>query len=145
MSRQLPLNAFAQTALSTGEGGILLLENNGFFLMEDSTYLLLEGPTTTPAGNGVVSIGPTSQGEVWNAGFRVAVHCATNVLEAVCRVYCGPGDSPAYFCDGTTWGSTGDGTTETPDLHVGQYVYAVWTGGDPGTAAYLSISGTRTI
>lgn len=101
--------------------------------------------TTLSGGAGTASIGPTAQGEVWQ-NFTVSVHCATNVSEALCRVYVGGDSSPAYFCDGTTWGSTGDSTDNVPaSLAVGSQVFAVWSGGDAGTTAYLTVTGTRQV
>lgn len=123
----------------------MLLENGSLLLLEDGAQLLLEGPGTAVPGTGTASVGPTAQGETWQAGFTVSVHCSTRLLEATCRVYCGPGPTPAYFVDGTTWGSTGDSTSSTPQLSVGQLVWAVWEGGDPGAEAYLTVTGTRTV
>jgi hypothetical protein len=75
-----------------------------------------------------------------------AVHCATNNSEATCRVYAGAAASPNYFADGTTWGSTGDSSDNLPPtLSVGSQVFAVWSGGDPGTTAYLTLTGIRQV
>lgn len=101
--------------------------------------------TLDGSGNGTAGTGPTAQGETWAAGFSAAVHASTNASEATCRIYCGAGASPQYFTDGTTWGSTGDSTTNTPQMHTGQQVTAVWTGGDPGATAYLTCTGTRSV
>lgn len=93
-------------------------------------------------GNGQVSIGPTSQGETWLAGFTAGVLTEeTSVTsEAQCRVFCG-----GKFIGGTTWGSTGDASTNTTQLSTGQVVMAQWTGGDPGATAKLDITGTRSV
>lgn len=101
--------------------------------------------TLDGTGAGTASTGPTSQGEVWNIA-AVAVRCATNTKEATCLVYSGSGASPAYFNDGTTWGSTGDSTSNVPGpLAVGSRVFAVWTGADAGTTAYLTVTGTKQV
>lgn len=97
------------------------------------------------SGNGTAELAPGSAGEVWQAGFIVSVHVLTNSAEALCRVYCGAGPSPAYFTDGTTWGSTGDSTSNTPELRTGNSVFAVWSGGDPGGTATLTIHGMRQV
>lgn len=148
MPRTLPLNAAAQSFLGTATtAGRLLTQAGGRLLTQGGGVLLTQGGGTgtgTP-GAATVSVGPTAQGEIWQAGFTVAVHCSTSDLEAMCRIYCGGGVSPAYFIGGTTWGSTGDSTTNTPQMQVGQQVYAVWTGGDPGAEAYLSITGMRSV
>ena len=96
-------------------------------------------------GNGTASIGPLSAGERWPGGFVAAVHCATNVSEATCRVYCGGSADPQWFTDGTTWGSTGDSTTNTRPLGGGQQCFAVWSGGDAGATAYLTVTGEKEV
>jgi hypothetical protein len=101
--------------------------------------------TLDATGSGTATAGPTSPGETWQAGYTVSVHASSNASEALCRVYCGAGASPAYFNGATTWGSTGDDTANTPELRTGQAVTAVWTGGDPSATAYLSVAGTRTV
>jgi hypothetical protein len=148
MARTLPLNASDVTMLSSGVTTGVTSEGGGLLLTEGGGALLTEAPATVQAGaagGATLSVGPTAQGEIWQAGFTVAVHCSTNVNEATCRIYCGGGVSPAYFIGGTTWGSTGDSSTNTPQMQVGQRVWAVWTGGDPGAEAYLSITGMRTV
>lgn len=96
-------------------------------------------------GSGTASLGPTGFGVTWSQ-ITVSVHCATNVSEATCRVYAGPQATPNYFADGTTWGSTGDSSDNMPPvLPVGQAIWAVWSGGDAGTTAYLTITGTQTV
>jgi len=101
--------------------------------------------TLDGSGNGTASVGPTAQGEVWHAGFVAGVHASSNTNEATCRLYCGGGVSPQYYVGGTTFGSTGDSSSDTPQMQVGQQVFAVWTNGDPGAIAYLSINGTRSV
>lgn len=93
-------------------------------------------------GNGTAEVGPTAQGETWSAGFTAAVSTQEIDItsEALCRVYCG-----GRFIGGTTWGSTGDSSTNTPQLSAGQVVMAQWAGGDPGATAILDITGTRMI
>ncbi len=101
--------------------------------------------TLDSTGAGTASVGPTSPGEVWTIA-AVAVHCSSNVNEATCRVYSGAGASPAYFNDGTTWGSTGDSSSNVPGpLAVGSEVFAVWSGGDSGATAYLTVTGTKQV
>lgn len=96
-------------------------------------------------GAGSVAVGPTSQGEQWTVA-SVGVHCSTNVNESMCRVYAGNGDSSAYFVDATTWGSTGDSTDSVAfPIMPGMSITAVWSGGDAGATAYVSVYGTRTV
>lgn len=91
-------------------------------------------------GDGSCSIGPTSQGETWPPGYVVGVYCSTNNAEAICQVFVG-----GQFIGSTTWGSTGDSTSDTTNVAVGQTITAQWTGGDPGATAYLNVTGTRQV
>jgi hypothetical protein len=102
-------------------------------------FVILDG-----SGSGTASTGPLSPGEQW-AGLTAAVSVATNTAEATCRIYAGAAATPGYFADGTTWGSTGDSTQNLPAVKVGGNVFAVWTGGDPGARATLTVAGTRTV
>jgi hypothetical protein len=108
--------------------------------LDVSTQVVLNG-----SGDGQVSLGPTGFGVVWT-NITVAVNCLTNVNEAICKVYSGANPPPLGFRDGTTWGSTGDSTDSMPPtIPVGQQVYAVWSGGDAGTTAYLTITGSQQV
>jgi len=97
------------------------------------------------SGNGTASAGPQNPGEIWYPA-AVAVKASTNVKEAQARVYAGNAATDAYFADGTTWGSTGDSTSNVAGpLFPGQQIFAVWTGGDPGAVATVTITGTRQV
>ena len=102
-------------------------------------YVTLDG-----SGNGTASTGPESSGEVWS-GLTAAVRASTNVNEAICSTYAGAAATPGYFAGATTWGSTGDSTTNLPVVKVGGNVFAVWTGGDPGAQAVLTVTGTKQV
>jgi len=100
--------------------------------------------TLDGSGGGQTQTGPTGQGEIWN-NLTVHVNCSTNVNEAQCLVYVGSGP-PQGFADGTTWGSTGDSSDTLPSqVSVGQFVSAVWSGGDAGTTGFLRVTGTRLV
>ena len=95
------------------------------------------------SGAGTASVGPLSFGEYWDVA-AVSVRCATNANEATCSIYAGADSSSRNFVDATTWGSTGDSTSNVGNqVRVGNQVFAVWTGGDVGTQAYVTVSGTR--
>jgi hypothetical protein len=95
-------------------------------------------------GNGTASTGPLSSGEQWS-GLTAAVRVATNTNEAIGSIYAGAAATPGYFAGATTWGSTGDSTTNLPVVKVGGNVFAVWTGGDPGQVATLTVTGTKQV
>jgi hypothetical protein len=102
-------------------------------------YVTLDG-----SGNGTAYIGPQSPGEVWS-NLTVAVSVATNTNEATCSTYAGAAATPGYFAGATTWGSTGDSSTNFGTVRVGGNVWAVWTGGDAGERATMAITGTKTV
>ena len=108
--------------------------------LQVNTSVVLDG-----TGSGTAELAPTGFGEVWQ-NITVAVHCATNVNEAQCKIYVGGGASAQFFSDGTTWGSSGDSSDNMPPtIPVGQSVFAVWSGADAGTTGYLVITGTRQV
>lgn len=101
--------------------------------------------TLDASGNGTVSLGPTGFGELWTQ-IVVSVHASTNIAEATCRVYTGPSADAQYLSDATTNGSTGDASSSIPPaVPTGQNITAVWSGGDPGATAYLTLSGVRLV
>lgn len=102
-------------------------------------YATLDG-----TGAGLASTGPLSPGEVWQSP-TAHVSVATNQAEAQCQVYAGAAPTPGAFGDATTWGSTGDSTSNLPDVRVGGQVFASWSGGDPGAQATLVVTGTRLV
>lgn len=92
------------------------------------------------SGAGTASVGPTAQGEVWTVAI-IGVRCSTNVSESICQVFLG-----TSLVGTTTWGSTGDSDTGVSlTVAVGQTITASWTGGDSGTAGFLSVLGTRSV
>jgi hypothetical protein len=100
--------------------------------------------TLDGSGNGAASIGPLSPGEVWS-GLTAAVRVATNVNEAICSIYSGAAATAGYGRGATTWGSTGDSTSQLSEVRVGGQVFAVWTGGDAGQVATLTVTGTKLV
>jgi hypothetical protein len=101
--------------------------------------------TLDGSGNGTASTGPQITNEAWNVA-TAAVSVATAAAESVCKTYAGGAVSAGTFIDGTTWGSTGDSTSQfSSPVYPGQQVFAVWAGGDPGAAATLVVQGTRQV
>lgn len=100
---------------------------------------------STPGGNGTAVIGPTRVREHWQVT-GIGVSVATNVQEAQCSVYIGGSPDSATFLGTTAHGSTGDTCSVAGmDIQPGQSCWAVWTGGDAGSTATMTIFGTYTI
>jgi hypothetical protein len=116
------------------------------------------------SGNGVAATGPTLANETWTVGtvsvsvapanltdyytddYEADYGQAATTSEALCQIYSGFAATQGNFVDGTTWGSTGDSTTNflTP-VTPGYQVFAVWTGGNPGGLATMVVVGTRVV
>lgn len=103
--------------------------------------------TLDGSGNGTAKLGPRNARETWYPTLAsVGTNQAAVTAEAQCKVYEGSDPSQANFVGGTLSGSTGDSTDGVRGpLEVGEYVWAVWTGGDPGAQAYLNVQGTRVL
>jgi hypothetical protein len=97
------------------------------------------------SGNGTASTGPSITNEVWTVTVA-SVSASSNNTEATCRIYAGTSVSQGSFIDGTTWGSTGDSTSNfAVPVYSGQQIFAVWSSGDGGATGTLAINGTRTV
>lgn len=99
-------------------------------------------------GNGLVRLVPYGSKEYWTLA-TAAVKCNTHVVEAQCVIYVGPVVSDANIADATFTGSSGNASGKVAGRIIGRnrdpYVWAVWTGGDPGATATLSVQGTKQI
>jgi hypothetical protein len=100
--------------------------------------------TLNGSGNGTASIGPTRVRERWYPSI-VSVSVSSNASEPACKTYRGPQITDAAFVDGTYTGSS-DSTDsfQGTELHAGDKVWAVWTGGDPGATATVTVTGEYT-
>lgn len=109
--------------------------------LNESAFVVLNG-----SGAGTAKVGPISARETWiPAGISVRASSAT--AEAQCLIYVGDQAIQRNFVDGTFSGSSGDATgkADATKIKVGQYVWAVWTGGDAGATATLTVTGTKDV
>jgi len=99
-------------------------------------------------GNGTVRIGPDEPAARWKPDVA-SVSVNTNVLEASAQIYAGAAPVQQYFVDSTFTASSGDSTANIAGKVIARtqlpYVWAVFSGGDPGSQATLSVSGTKDI
>ncbi|HUY45614.1 MAG TPA: hypothetical protein VMV92_07790, partial [Streptosporangiaceae bacterium] len=66
--------------------------------------------------------------------------------EASCKIYIGPAAIDQWYVDGTLSGSTGDSTDRVAGRQVdthGNALWAVWSGGDAGAVATMTVAGTE--
>jgi hypothetical protein len=104
--------------------------------------------TLNAQGAGTAQLGPVNQRETWQPA---VVSVKTNqapaavVLQAQCNIYVGPDTSDSNYVDGTLSGSSGDSSANVAGQTVscGEYVWAVWSGGDAGAQGRLNVSGTK--
>lgn len=100
--------------------------------------------TLDASGNGTVKLGPV-QGVMWKPE-NAAVSTTTSVKFPKCDIYVGGSSTPGQLVDSTyTGNSDASGKVGGTVVYPGQYIWAVWSGGDVGATATLSISGTATI
>jgi len=103
-------------------------------LLNISAHVALDG-----SGYGQIRLGPL--GETWYIT-RTMVKATSHVLEAICTVYqTNIGD--LYQRDISYTGSMGDTSDTQYTVTDGDALYYVWTGGDVGATATVTISGTR--
>jgi hypothetical protein len=112
--------------------------------LAESSSVVLDG-----SGKGTLRMRPLGGSETWLlSAVSVKTNQASVTSEAQCRIYAGPSATDAYFTDGTLSGSTGDSTDRVSGLQVdthGNYLWAVWTGGDPGARGVMVAYGTRQV
>lgn len=96
-------------------------------------------------GDVTLKLGPTAHGVTWEPEVA-SVRCATANREAVCNIFVGHDPTADNYVDNTQSASTGDSTdsvhTRGTHMRLGNYIWAVFTGGDPGGTATLSVTGT---
>ncbi len=112
-----------------------------------TTVPLSEFATVTldGSGNGTAKIGPKAHGVVWHPTVA-SVKTSTKVKSPICNIYAGSLVNDQSFIDGTYTGEA-DSTDSIAgqELHLGQYVWAVWTGGDVGATGTVTVTGTKDI
>ncbi len=98
------------------------------------------------SGNGTLKLGPIGAREIWHPD-NIHVNVATNGNEAQCQIYVGDSAIQSNFRDGTFSGSSGDATDKinADVVKVGQYVWAVWSGGDANAIATATVTGTKDV
>lgn len=99
--------------------------------------------TLDGSGNGTLKMVPWGGAVTWLPS-TVSVKASSNTAEAQCRIYIGPSAADPYFVDGTLSGSTGDSTDTVNGYQVdthGNALWAVWSGGDAGATATMTVNG----
>jgi hypothetical protein len=104
------------------------------------------------SGAGTTRVGPLTAREVWypsNVSVKTTFPGTQTAptLESKCDIFVGNIASPEFFRDTSTQGSTGDasGACSADIIRSGQYVWAVWSGGDAGVQATLTVTGLKDV
>jgi len=97
------------------------------------------------SGNGTAQIGPNAHGVIWHPEV-VQVKVSTFTKSATCLIYSGGTATDVNFVDGTYNGAlNASDNIRGQVLHLGDQVFAVWTGGDANAQATLTVSGTKEV
>lgn len=111
--------------------------------LSESIPVTLDG-----AGNGTARIGPDEPAAIWRPTL-VHVDVNTAVSEASATIYAGQAPVQQYFVDSTQTASSGDSSDRVTGKVISRtqlpYIWAVFTGGDPGATAVLNVTGTKDI
>lgn len=102
--------------------------------------------TLNGSGNGTASVGPLTARETWHPeNAHVSVSSANS--EASCVIYVGDSALQRNQRDTTFTGSSGDASDKigADIVKPPHKIWAVWTGGDPGAVATLTVTGSKDI
>lgn len=108
--------------------------------LSEAAFVTLDG-----SGNGTARLGPNAHGVVWKPS-RVAIKTSSAVLSPVCQLFAGNTATSENFIDGTFTGQ--QNATDSivgQELRLGMYVWAVWTGGDIGAQATVTVTGSKDV
>lgn len=95
------------------------------------------------AGAATLSVGPSGSGNVWYPASLTASTTSglTGSDPSICNVYLGPAGVGVTLL-GTLNPGSGVASFALPAMSPGQYLIAVWAGGNPGDVATVNITGT---
>jgi hypothetical protein len=97
------------------------------------------------SGDGQAQVGPAGVGETWQAA---QASLSTNLGQlgstSTCALYVGPLAIAAYQVAANLTGGGTQYALGGINMAVGDYVWAVWTGGAAGEVGQLKVSGSRT-
>jgi hypothetical protein len=94
------------------------------------------------AGRAQISVGPSALGTVWYPA-QVTISTTSGVNDgSTCNIYLGPAGVPVTLVATVFPGGTGTVAVAVPSMTPGQYLIAIWTGGNPGDVASVNVIGT---
>lgn len=97
------------------------------------------------SGAGTARVGPAAHGVTWRPTVA-SVKVSTATLSPICNLFVGATATDDNFVDGSYTGEKNStDAVAGQELVLGQYVFAVWSGGDPGAQATVTVSGTKDV
>lgn len=101
--------------------------------------------TLSGAGGGTVTVGPALPGVSWEPStVAVLVQPASTTVVSSFLLYNGPAQ-PGNFIGGTYTGDNNSTDVAVPPMFAGAVLTGVWTGGNPGALATMTVTGTQNI
>lgn len=109
--------------------------------LNEFATVLLDG-----TGAGTAKVGPLSAREIWHPATATVSANNNPTNEAQCQIFVGDSNN-LRLRDSTESGSTGDNTGKISAdvVKCGEFVWAVWSGGDAGQYAKLTVTGTKDV
>lgn len=98
--------------------------------------------TLNAAGAGTARLGPGRAGVRWDVR-TAAVSVDTSISEPTVGLYLGEPSSSSFL--GGSYSGSNDSTDVRVTLWSGQYLTAVWAGGDPGSRATMTVLGEKRV
>jgi len=113
----------------------------------ETSVIVLSG-----TGTGTAKLGPLTARETWypsNVSVKTTFPGTQTVptLESECDIFMGARATADNFRDKSYQGSSGDasGALSADKVQCGQYIWAVWTRGDAGVQATLTVTGQKDV
>lgn len=102
--------------------------------------------TLDGSGNGTAKVGPESAREHWIVENAAVAANSNPTNESTCQIFVGDVNTKKLR-DNTFTGSSGDSTDRCQSdlIKCGAFVWASWTGGDPGVQATLTVTGKKRV
>jgi hypothetical protein len=110
-----------------------------------AAVVTLKGMAPSPAvvgGLATITVGPQGLGNVWYPA-QATIFTTSGITDtSTCNLYLGPAGVPVTLVATFYPGGQGTAGLAIPSMAPGQYLIAVWTGGNPGDVASLNVIGT---
>ena len=99
--------------------------------------------TLDASGNGSVVLRPGNAHESWTITSTVVRQLTTVVKIPVCQTFVGSSGVLGGQAVDTTYTGNNDSSDTLIEVNEGSFLTVVWTGGDVGSQASVSVRGTR--